>query len=361
MEKILFFLLFLTPFIIFPLGVSPFESIKVFVVEIGIIVLLLLYIAKNPVLSIFHSKYTVHYVLIILSVLHLFLSPSTFVLFGNEFRLFGTFLFILLLLFSIISSKLPLKIPSPIVLTGLLSLHLIGAVFIEGKLDMRAIGTLGEANSLASNTIFLLPFLLVGNMSKRSWVRVVGVFLAGGIILFTGSRSGVIALLLMCIFYLLQRYSLKAAVVVCSLLFTVSLSLPFFQQNQLFENRATIWETAVTAGFARPILGWGVGNTEIALKVTAREMSNVLRYEYVDHTHNIFLEMWVQTGIIGVVVFSFIVIKSIFQFYRKKQLLELSLLLGLLTMLSFNPLSIVILLQFWHVVGRGSSNNELSQ
>jgi O-antigen ligase len=269
------------------------------------------------------------------------------------------------------------KIPSGKILTGLLGLQLLAAIFIQAKMDYRAIGTLGEANSLAANTIFLLGLLVFpsrenkgeggdkGNPStssgqvkgdrggKESWWRVIGVIIGVVILLFTGSRSGVIALGILAIFYFVQRYSLKAAAGTGIFLLAVSLCLPFLQQNQLFENRATVWETALAAGVQKPLLGWGFGNTEIALQETAQRLSNALRYEYVDHSHNLFLEYWVQGGVIGFGVIAFLVIQAFYIFYRQKKLLELGILLGLVTMLSFNPLSIAVLLQFWWLIGVG--------
>lgn len=358
MEKIIFFLLFILPFIIFPIGTSPFEAPKVYITEIAIIILFIWYIAKQPALSLRQKKYLPYYLIFLLSFIHLFTVPSTTLVFGNVFRMQGVFFLWLLLLFSILSSKIVIKLPSIRILTFLIFLHVLAAVLIQAKIDDRAIGTLGEANSLAANTIFLFSFLLFLPFQKKDWwYKAISFIFILFILLFTGSRSGIIAFCIVSIFYLLQRFSLRAAFIVAVLLFCSSLVLPFLQQNQLFENRATVWQTAFAAGFAKPLLGWGFGNTELALAETAQRENTILQYEYVDSSHNVFLDFWVQGGLIGLASIAFLVTTAYYHFMKQKKLLELAILFGLLIMLSFNPLSVAVLVQFWWVVGRGAFRN----
>jgi O-antigen ligase len=249
-----------------------------------------------------------------------------------------------------------------------LGVQLVATILLQAKVDNRAIGTLGEANSLAAYVIFLLPWVMfrrAGEKEKKNeteekdkktkWLRTVGILIGIIIILFTGSRSGVIALGIMVVFSLLKHFSLKAAIIVSFILFVASLALPFFEQGQLFENRATVWETAVVAGSTKPLLGWGPGNTEIALRETAQRIGNALQYEYVDHTHNILLEYWVIGGSIGLGAFGYVLYSAFAHFIKLRKPREFVTLLGLFIMLSFNPLSIAVLLQFWWLIGMGIS------
>lgn len=365
-QYILFFLFFILPFIVLPFGISPFETPKVYVAEIGVIILILWYVSQHSLRSFLKRNYLPFFVLGVLAVIDRILMPTPTALFGNAFRMQGLFLFLLLLLFSLCSSKIQFRYPSMKVATFLLVIQLVAAVFIQTKMDFRAIGTLGEANSLAAFAVVMLSLLFFphdkeagkdkgekGNKGNRGIIMWVGGIIGIALILFSGSRSGLIAFILLGLFYLLQKYSLKIAVICCLVLLTLSLSLPFLQQQQLFENRVTIWQTAITAGMMKPFFGWGAGNTEHALQEGSEHLSNAVRFEYIDHTHNIFLEMFVTTGLIGLGVFLFLVILSFKTLYDRKRKRDIVLLLGLFCMLSFNPLSVALLLQFWFVLGRG--------
>ncbi len=135
------------------------------------------------------------------------------------------------------------------------------------------------------------------------------------------------------------------------LLFT-SLFLPLIQKKKIWENRTEIWSTALAAGLERPILGWGFGNVEFALRETSFLLKNNLRFQYVDSSHNLILDYWVQGGIVGVILILYLIFLTFKKFISKKDRLSLGVFFGVLTVLQFNPVSVVTSIHFWWLIGK---------
>lgn len=134
----------------------------------------------------------------------------------------------------------------------------------------------------------------------------------------------------------------------CLLVF--SLSLPFFSKSQSWDNRTLIWQSAVLAGWQSPIVGNGFGNLQLSLSKSAKNLHTTIQYENVDSSHNIFLDWWVQGGIIGVGALISLLIFSILSLVRANDKEKLTALLGLLVIVSFNPASVSTLLQLWWLI-----------
>lgn len=348
MENYLVFsLLFLLAFLIAPFGASFFEIPKVIVAEILVIVLIFwqtikgavsLIDLKNPSLSPFYG----------LALLGLFSivflnTPTTF--FGNSFRLQGVFLFWLLLIFSFLSSKISLPQVPRWLFLGLILVQGLASIIISPN-NGRLIGTLGEPNSLAGFMAFLYP---IAFLKGNRWQKILSLILVSLMILFSGSRSGLIAFTIESVFILLfyLKLELKKAVLICLILIILSLILPLLEGGGLFEKRSEIWITAIQAGVASPIIGVGFGNVEQALKLASTTLNNNVQYQYVDSSHNILLDFWVQGGFLGVSLLLLILFGSFKRLVTNQNTLELCLLLGVLTILLFNPVSVVILVGFW--------------
>src|SRR5258708_7820029 len=171
-------------------------------------------------------------------------------------------------------------------------------------------------------------------------------------------RSGMIAIGIELVFIFLSQskkvfsLSLKTCVAICLSLYVASYAFPFFEHVQ-YENRAEVWQSALYAGMINPGLGQGFGNTEIALHNAAAGIDLPIQYYYVDSSHNIFLDWWVESGVIGLSILLIIVYLTFAAFIKQNKKRELVLLLGMLTVLSFNPASIVGLLGFWWIIGQG--------
>ncbi|HSW96565.1 MAG TPA: O-antigen ligase family protein [Candidatus Saccharimonadales bacterium] len=359
---IVFFLLFFLPFIIAPFGVTQFETPKVVFAEIAIIILFLVLLFSNKISFRNHTNQIVIYcsILIVTAIDFFFLkTPLSF--FGNAFRMQGIFLLWMLLLFSFLSSRqehrLFEKIP-----WWVYSILLYAEVLITFCLPLNAshryVGTLGEPNAMAAFAIFLWPFgwFAVRNNKSEILSKVLLLLPVCILLYLSGSRSGMIAFGIEVGYIVLQKYipSLKKTVWICVILYFLSYLFPFFEHTP-YENRVEVWQSAFYAGVINPGLGQGFGNTEIALHNAAAGLSVPVQYYYVDSSHNIFLDWWVQGGVIGVSLLVLLVSNAFISFEKQQNKRELVLLFGMLIVLSFNPASIVGLLGFWWILGRSFS------
>ncbi len=297
----------------------------------------------------------------LLSALSLVLFPSATAFFGNPFRLQGVLTFWALLGVTLLDSKVPRRFLNRLSILALVG-TLIMAIFGQTDLSGRAVGTVGEPNSLGGYALFLWPLSLTGwvpTARKKIWsffLLVVTVL----IVFLSGSRSALIGGLVQGIIFGLEpKLGLRRATLFGLLFLLLSLTLPFFQLPQAFDFRPAVWRTAWQAGLERPILGWGFGNVEIGLRSAARNIGTSLRYQYVDSSHNLFLDWWVQGGLVGLTFFSSILFLAIRGLIRHKEKIFLLSLLGILTVGLFNPLSISLLLPLWWLIGRGLSSTRL--
>ncbi len=367
---LVFFLLFLLQFVVLPMGYSNFESPKVYVAEIGIFLLLLVFIfrsgdknshkllSKVGIKKFLSKDFGVRISLlfiVLFSLIHLFFFQTSTTLFGNEFRMQGMFLLWLLLAFSIISSKIILdKLLLPYIIFGLLFFQLIFSLLIGGEGYTRAIGTLGEPNALAACVLFLWPFIYFSKKEFPLWLKLLSLGFVFILIFISGSRSGMIAFVAQMIFILFLRtkLSISKGLILSLIALLGTYILPFVQSTGLYEQRSEIWQVAWHAGLQSPIIGNGFGNMDAALKQSIIETSNHLKGYYVDSSHNIFLDWWVQGGIVGLGLFLFLLMNTFKQFVVQKNVFYITLLLGLVASLSFNPASVVSLVALWWVIGQ---------
>lgn len=354
----IFFLLFITPFIVGFVSHSFFEAPKVLAVEAGILLFLAYSIVFQPLSIPKRSMFLMGISVIFgLTLLHLCFFRTEISFFGNETRLQGIFLLWCLLLWAYLSKNYSIKNISWKVYAVLLSIHAVVLFISPLSEDNRFVGFFGEPNAFAAYILFLWPFLY---FSLKKWGRLEKVVmgLAMSIVLLilflTHSKSALVGLSLQLTFLFIIMYfkSYKKAILICALLYCCSYALPFFSQA-LYENRVDVWHTAVLSGAQSPFVGNGFGNTEIAMGEVVKNSQNILQDYYVDSAHNIFLDWWVQGGIIGVTSLILLLTFSIKTFLKKQMTQELVLLIGLITVLSFNPASVVSLVGLWWVIGRG--------
>lgn len=361
---IVIFILFFLPLIIIPLGYSYFEVPKVFIAEFAIEILLLVTIFKR---SFSFQQYNLVFIILLfciqlLAIVHLILFPSTTNLFGNVFRLQGIFLLSHLLIFSLLSSLISIKATSSLVYWLSFAGVLGGTYFTGSNLANRSVGSLGEPNSLAATVIFLWPFLYFANspIIRHKMAKLL-LFLAVFIVLsLTSSRSGLVAFSIQMVFLLLFNQfhlSINKTSLICTVLAALSLLLPFFEKSRWFEYRPEIWETAFKAGLNQPIVGNGFGNIEHALRQASETIGNNVRFQYVDSSHNILLDWWVQGGSVGFILLISLLGLSYWRLISRQQSKRIILFLGIFVMLLFNPLSITALAALWWIVGQGFNNS----
>ena len=358
-SAITFILLFITPFIIAPFGITQFENPKVIFAEAGIILLLVFKLFLD-------GKFPKNKILFIATLLLIFADLVFFKnqnsIFGNVFRLQGIVMLWFMLIFSFVSSGDRLNKIYWYVYLALLLLELAGTLYFSVNENNRFVGTLGEPNATAAFVIFLWPFGFFGIRKWGFWEKIgqVAMFaITITILALTGSRSAMIAFIIQLIF--MAFYDLKISKIISFLtsifIYLGSLVLPIFGKVG-FENRADIWRSAIFANGNNFILGNGFGNLENALHISAKNLGLLVQYSYVDSSHNLFLDWWVQGGVIGLILLFGFVFLSFKKFYKEDNFREVVLLLGVVTVMSFNPASIATLLGFWWLIGQGFAPTE---
>lgn len=355
---LLFTLLFLLPFLAIPNIPFGFEQPKVFAAQLLIIFIIAIIVFKQglkPFYQINKLSLILISALIILSIVQLFLFQSWDQLFGNVFRLQGIFLLWYLILFALCSKQIKLpSLPSYIYFL-LLTALMLSTLSLGTNSAARFIGTLGEPNALGATAIFFLPFVIFNQPKKIILLGALAAFL---IVLLSGSRSSLIAFILEISFILLvfkTKLPLLFSIIFITLLMILSLTLPFFENNGWYESRAEIWQVSLEAGLSQPFLGWGFGNTQKAISDTANLLGSNVKFSVVDSSHNFLLDYFIQAGILGLVIILALVILSFKFFYQQKDYLKLTLLFGILTVMLFNPVSIVTLICFWWLIGQGTA------
>jgi len=351
-------LIFILPLIVLPFGVSFFEAPKVLIAQFLIQILAVSVLFQKRLfrqLDLNLLKLVLG--LIILSIISLIFEGSSQLIFGNVFRMQGVLLLWHLGLLSIIGSRIDFKPNLYLVLISLAAISV--SSFLFGEVNNRAVGSLGSANALAAVAVFFFPFLF---LTKNSYLKLIALILTGVVIILTGSRSGVIAFVVELIFLLLffcLNLNLKRSLLITLLLILTSLLLPFFEEKIVFnrvykfESRAQVWDVSFHAGLSKPILGWGFGNVQTALRETAKKMNKDIQYVNVDSAHNLFLDFWIQGGILGVGLLVGFLGFGVIGLMRGEQVVLLVSLLGVLTSMLFNPASIVSLVHFWFLIGQG--------
>lgn len=351
-------ILFGTAFLVLPFGTSWYEIPKVAVFLLTSTVLSLLFFWKQPNWKTIHlSKLTASIYIGIagITLISLFLQTTPTTFFGNIFRLQGVLLLWMLLLWSlyspILSTTKKIGIIAMIALLGMV----VAAFFGQTDLAGRAVGTIGEANSLGAFVLFLLPLTMATKIQNRySLLFSVALVLVAGVCIFlSGSRSALVGLVIELIFFFRPRaIKLSLMTVVAIVILGASIALPFLEPRQDFDYRKDVWRTAVAAGMQRPILGWGIGNTEQGIEKGAHKIQTFPRFQYVDSSHNLFLDWWVQGGVIGLTLMSTLILLTIVGLIKKTETAYLASFLGILAVMLFNPVSVAILIPFWWLIGK---------
>lgn len=350
---IIFALLFFLPLLVVPWLRFPYETPKVIAAEVVIELLALFLILKKDgfnLKKIDRGFLKGLIIIFILSLFHLIFFRTETTFFGNVFRLQGIFLLWHLMIFSLLSSLIKFKkIPAPLYLVSLLGLMI--SIFIFGVNSAgRPVGSLGEPNALSAAAIFIWPFLY---FSEKKY-RLVSLFLPVILIFLSQSESAILAFLIQILFILLVQYRklpIKKAILICFSIIICSLILPFIQGGPTFENRSEVWITAAYSGLKSPLIGSGYGNIEKVLPQSAEILKNNLRFQYVDSSHNFFLDWWMQGGIIGLGMLVFMLLRSFRKLAKEARKTELVCLIGIITVMSFNPASVVTILAFWWILG----------
>lgn len=368
-----YLILFLVPLIVVPGITFGFEPPKVIAAE-SLIVILAVYLigsGKFGLKKVNKSLAGLLGGLFLLSLGHLVLSPSSQSLFGNVFRLQGIVLFWDLLVFAVIAQMYWFRLKDKsIYFCALLSLAISGLIFGSNSAG-RWIGSLGEPNALGAVIILIFPFVFLS--FRSSWVKIISLLISLFIINFSESRSALIGLIVQLGFILMVsklRFKTILASFLAVLVIILSLGLPVMERVYFtktsegrpavfrYEDRSEIWLAALNAGSKSPIFGSGIDAIQGKINQSARQMNFNSQYQIIDSSHNLLLDYWIWGGIAGLILIVFLILLTIVNLSKNSMTLELTVFLGLLAVLMFNPTTVSVLAGFWWLIGRSFSKEE---
>lgn len=195
-------------------------------------------------------------------------------------------------------------------------------------------GDMFDPNDLAFFAIGFLPLNLIFlSRDNPSWMRLACLSSFGFgtlLILYTGSRGGLVAFSVVMILLFLRRttvlsFSLKA---VCAAIFVVVVALAPIETEryrtilsfhddyniQDESGRIALWEIGVRAMLQNPLTGVGVGSYGMAVGLDrqARGLESA-RWQT---AHNSFVQIGAETGVVGLVLFLWMSINVFFVFNK---------------------------------------------
>ena len=206
--------------------------------------------------------------------------------------------------------------------------------------NQRPIGTIGEPNAVAGFLVLGIPIMIT--FLHQPLIPVLAVILA---IVLTGSKAGILAILAEIVvigFLWKKKLPYRKFLLIFSLILIITigtLGVYLERHESPFENRWLIWNLGIKAILEKPILGYGA---EGIIKVYDREFRQInlpLEELAVDRSHNLFLDITLFSGIIGLIVFSFWLWSIIQKLLKKKSWVLISLV-GFLIFSFFQPIGV---------------------
>ncbi len=144
---------------------------------------------------------------------------------------------------------------------------------------------------------------------------------------YTKSYGGYLALLVGLVFYLIMysRQNIKMRkLLLLSGVALVLLSGVIVSSQDKFQNylkggdrtsistRQQIWQTSVLLIKEKSILGWGLGNFQESYRSRVKQLYPKPLEWNVVKAHNLYLNLWIEMGILGLLVFLYLIIKIFF-------------------------------------------------
>lgn len=269
-------------------------------------------------------------------------------LLGNGYRYQGVLFFLALgvwmMVFEILTKKekrniawwwigMVVAIESLIILTQWFLLKLGFPIL---SYNARPIGTFGEPNAAAG-------FLVMGLPALTAFFPFYFIFLTIIAIILTGSKAGLGALLAQGIILSYLKLKIPGKKFLLILGLSIILLAGIFgvwqERNQsLFENRWLIWNLGIKAALEKPVLGYGAEGIINIYEKQFKSIDRPLVELMVDRSHNLFLDIILFSGFLGLVFF----LKWFWESTKKiKENYKLAGLVGFFIFSFFQPLGIV--------------------
>ena len=177
-----------------------------------------------------------------------------------------------------------------------------------------------------TSSIFLIKFF---DSNSKRWLATSGLALAFFLILLSQSKTALVTFLLLLLLMPFYRLSKRAnpvffSIILISTFLILSVSTIFISINletilvdilgkdTEFNGRVPIWIMAIEAGLKRPLLGYGYNGfwtsnaaDSVILNSFARNSEEVLRGSLIFHAHNSFVDLFLQLGFVGLILFTF--------------------------------------------------------
>jgi len=214
-----------------------------------------------------------------------------------------------------------------------ISLAKLGYYYLD---SVRATISFGESsadpNHFASSLVLPLCFsiskLVYNKVNEKGKINYIMFFISSVIliaaIIMSGSRGGTIGAIIATLILILRSgkpYKVFAAVFIMMILAFIVLQV--FMPHSIIERfkidyiinakaagRVDLWKVGILAFLEKPLIGWGYNSFPI---ITAGEFpeSEYLRVRYGQVTHNIYLQILCELGLIGFIIFILALYKTI--------------------------------------------------
>jgi len=221
-------------------------------------------------------------------------------------------------------------------------LQVAGIDFVKWEVRNSPLSTLGRRNFAAEYLVMVIPYMYYLLIDKKKWLLLVPIILSVVHLTLTFTRASYIAFLISgVVFFVLagKRVNVKVAVIV--LLSFLVFNQPLFSGIKTFErgtvkSRMLIWNITFKMIKKNPIMGVGPGNFIITYPYYATGEAEALRGAslLVDSVHNDYLEVCAEAGIVGFVLFLYLlfsVFRASFVLYRGSGRKEKLLIAGIIS------------------------------
>lgn len=189
--------------------------------------------------------------------------------------------------------------------------------FFHGSADETDIADSKTNRAAVVIAVFLWHALRILSVAHKRGMAV-ALFLFTCAALLTGeSQSALLGLVAGAIAFFMTRFKpqkvplLLMGAVAAGLVFSPLIANPLAKAKPEFltdmraaavNQRLVIWEAVTERIFEKPLAGWGVAATRTTAKDMVEDLGNYKRWGLVHHPHNMALEVWLDTGLVGVVL-----------------------------------------------------------
>ncbi len=211
------------------------------------------------------------------------------------------------------------KLLVPLLSTGITisSIYTLYNYFIVGmnRSESLFVRINGTGTLMAFSSIFLIAYFEY-NKSIKKYLILIPTILSISALLLTFSRGALLGFLSGFIIYNLKsRKSISILLIILVILFSTIYLIPQLNNRVLSifsleknQNRIFIWESTIDMIKDHPLLGIGPGNFSIVYPEYRSPEAIEKNHPF---AHNIFLNMAVELGLVGLIIFSIIIFKII--------------------------------------------------